>query len=266
MLQTILQDYQIIWWVLGFVCVFYLGTPLLVLFSQKLTAQPELKPLEMHTLEPVLAAFLMDRTNDLYALGYDEPVLLSMPNGAPGVKAYLITLVNRPAGDKAMVTAMVGEAAGTKMQTSYVEFSTRYDDDSVADTLNSSEIGAFAPGEKTIRTQTPSITDLGELYRLHQFVMKKHYAGKRKVLPEPGRMVEYLHEKAFRHSYEEQVSRGILKLEAGGQHYWPTVRGAYQMTWALLPPMKWYWMAKMKRQEQAILAELGAEQAKQSAS
>lgn len=250
-----LEDYNFVFWIVGLVTAFYLGTPLIILFSQKLSAKPLLTPLHMHSLDSQLSAFLMEKTTGLYELGFDEPTLLSMPNATPGVKGYLVTLVNRPARDKAMVTCLVGDGAGAKLQTWYVEFSTRYDDDSVVDTLNSSELSAFPPGGKTIRTQVPSVTEVAQLYHLHQFVMNRHFPQKRKTLFEPDEVVKYLHENAFKKAYEEQVQRGWLKLEAGGANYWPTVKGAYLMTWGLLPPMKWFRMAKLKKQEQAILTE-----------
>jgi hypothetical protein len=241
-------------WLIGFVAFYFLVTPLLILSTQKMSASPACDELQMHSLDPQLADFLMQKTNALYELGFDEPTLIHLPRAVSGVKAYLIMLVNRPAGDKAMVTALVGADVFT-IQTCYVEFSTRYVTDQCVDTLNSSELSAFRQGPENIRTQVPSVTDVNELYRLHQYMMKKSGITARKMLYEPGQAIAYLKQNALKNSYDAQVKKGWLSFDAAGDCYRPTLKGAYLMTWGLLQPMKWFRVQAMQRREQQILNE-----------
>lgn len=240
--------------VIGMIAFYFLATPLIILASQKMAARPDCEELQMHSLEPRLAQFIMDKTNALFALGFDEPALIHMSNPAPGVNAYLIMLVNRPQGDKVMVTALVGDA-GLRIQTWYVEFSTRYDNDHCVDTLNSSELSAFQQGPQNIRTQVPSVTDVDELYRLHQFKMKNSGITGRKVLYEPGHAVEYLLKYAIKKGYDEQVTKGWLRYDAAEDCYRATIKGAYLMTWGLLQPIKMFRAMAMRQQEKITLAE-----------
>lgn len=241
-------------WLLGFVAFYFLITPLLILSSQKMSASPACDELQMHTLDPQIADFLMQKTNALYELGFDEPTLIHLPSAVSGVKAYLIMLVNRPAGDKVMVTALVAADVLT-IQTWYVEFSTRYASDQCVDTLNSEELSAFQQGPENVRTQVPSVTDVKELYRLHQYMMKKSNITAKKMLYEPGQAVEYLKENALKKSYDAQVEKGWLTFDAAGNCYRPTVKGAYLMTWGLLQPMKWFRIVAMRKREREILSE-----------
>lgn len=244
-------------WILGFIAFYLLGTPLLILGTQKLFAAPVCEELQMHSLDPKLARFIMDKTNELFELGFDEPTLIHLPGASPGVNAYLVMLVNRPAGDKVMVSALVGEAA-VAIQTCYVEFSTRYENDCCVDTLNSEELSAFPTRPGNIRTQVPSITNVAELYRLHQYRMKTSGMSARKVLYEPGKAIEYLMKYAFKKSYDEQVNNGWLRYEAEGDCYRPTIKGAYLMSWGLIQPMKWFRMLAMRRKEREVLGEYRA--------
>lgn len=253
MLANWWEDPTLIYWIAGFVGFYFLGTPLLILFGQKMMADPACEELKMHTLDPQISQFLMDKTNELFEIGFDEPTMLHLPSPVPGVKGYLIMLVNRPAGDKAMVTALVGEAA--LIQTWYVEFSTRYVNNQCVDTLNSSELSAFQQGPENIRSQVPSVNDVGELYRLHQFKMKHSGITARKMLYEPGRAISYLKEYAIKKSYDEQVAKGWLRYDTAENCYRPTIKGAYLMTWGLIQPMKWFRMRAMKRREWELLAE-----------
>ncbi|MFT3883435.1 MAG: hypothetical protein QM703_27765 [Gemmatales bacterium] len=244
-------------WLVGCVAFYFFVTPLLILSNQKMSASPVCEELQMHSLDPQIAQFLMQKTNALYELGFDEPTLIHLPGAVSGVKAYLIMLVNRPAGDKVMVTALVAADVLT-IQTWYVEYSTRYATDQCVDTLNSSELSAFQQGPENIRSQVPSVTDVHELYRLHQYMMNKSNLTARKVLYEPGQAVAYLKEYALKKSYDKQVEKGWLRYDAAGDCYRPTVKGAYLMTWGLLQPMKWFRVQAMQSREREILKEFRA--------
>lgn len=254
MLAVWWDDPTLYLWLVGFVAFYFLVTPLLVLINQKMSASPACDELQMHSLDPQLANFLMDKTNALYELGFDEPTLIHLPGAVSGVKAYLIMLVNRPAGDKVMVTALVAADVLT-IQNCYVEFSTRYATNQCVDTLNSTELSAFQQSPENIRTQVPSVNDVKELYRLHQYMMKKSNITAKKVLYEPGQAISYLNEYALRKSYDKQVEKGWLSYDAAGDCYRPTVKGAYLMTWGQLQPMKWFRVQAMQRREQQILTE-----------
>lgn len=233
---------------------FYLLIPLLILNQQKLDANPKFKELNFDTLDAKTSKFLIKRTEALIKLGFAEPILLQIENPAPNVNAYLTMLVNRAAGDKAMVNVVM--STGEKpQQTSYVEFSTRFDSGEMFNTMNSEQLSGFRPGVQTIRTQTPSVADPAELYELHKFVMAKHAPSGRKTMFEPGKAIEFLKKSALIESYDEQVRMGFLKYDAAAEAYRPTVKGAYLMTWGLLPPFKGMRMAAMKRKEERILKE-----------
>src|SRR6266536_2542650 len=127
------EDFDFLLWLLTFIPAYYLGVPLLVRLQQRFPAHPKVMELDFGKLDSSLAEFLTTRTTALFALGFDEPTLVQLPNPAPHVTTYLIMLVNRQTGDKAMVTAIVGRGL-VPLQTLYLEFSTRFDTGEVFDT------------------------------------------------------------------------------------------------------------------------------------
>ena len=224
-------------WPVALALVYYGGLPLLVGLQQRYPTAPRLQELDLEALGPSLANFLMTRTRALFALGFDEPTLVQVPDQAPNVSTYLIMLINRRTGDKAMVTALVGRGA-VPLRTMYVEFSTRFESGEVFDTHNSQTLLAFPPAPLAVRTQVPPVNDLEELFRLHTFVMSKHDIRAKKVVYEPGQALDYLVRFVFVKTYEEKVKRGWMYYDQAGHCYRLTLKGAYRVVGGLLQPFK----------------------------
>jgi hypothetical protein len=236
----------------------YIGVPLLILAMQRFNARPKFHRLRLDAIDRPVAEFLADRAQALLALGFDDPVHLRTTDISPGVTAYLIMLVHPATADKAMVTVLIGGGA-PPIQTWYVEFSTRFADGKVFNTLNSAELNAFPPMPDSVRTQVPSVTDPEELYELHRAVIDRHAPEGRATTYEPGGEVEFLYQYAFRRLYEEQVRRGVFRPD-GADAYRLTVGGAYRLTWGLMPPFKQLRAAGMRREGRRVQAEFRARQ------
>jgi hypothetical protein len=159
-------------WLVFLVIFYYFGTPLLVLFRQKLAAHPKFRALDFDNLDPPIAQFLMTRTKDLFDMGFGEPTLIQS-RAASNVTLYLILLVNRPAGDKAFVTTAVGQGLVTIRAYSVV-FSTRFEAGEVFDTHNIRDPLAFPPDPNHVRTQVPMLGDLQKLYECRRVLSLRH--------------------------------------------------------------------------------------------
>ena len=241
-------------WLPAVAAAFYLGLPLLIYFQQKFPAHPEMLELDLEDLDRALAKFLMTRTRALVALGFDEPTTVQIPDAVPNVSSYLIMLVNRQAGDKAMVTVLIA-GGPAPMQTAYVEYSTRFEDGVVFDTLNSDQLNAFPPARQAVRTQTPTVSDPAELYRMHQFQMSKHDGGAKKVVYGRGGGLNYLTSVVLIDSYDKQVERGWLKYDSRTDAYRTTLKGAYLIVWGLVQPFKALRTLAMRSRENRVLRD-----------
>lgn len=251
-------DYLI--WIPVVIAAFYLGMPLLIRAQQKFPARPKLENLRFDDLDDETSQFLIKKTEALIKLGFAEPILVQIPDQAPNVTAYIVMLVHRAAGDKAMVSVLVSTGV-SEIKSSYVEFSTSYASGEMIDTSNSATLNAFPPSPKSVRTQTPSVTKTSELYRLHQYMMAQHEPSTEKVVFESGTELEYIREAVFNEMYQKQVERGSLYYNANEDAYRLTMKGAYLITWGLLPPFKWIREASLRRREASILREFRSSKA-----
>jgi hypothetical protein len=244
---------QLFWLLLTIPALYYLGLPLLILFQQKMQAHPRLDALDFDRLGPSISEFLVEQTNALFALGFDEPTLVQLPKPVNNVSSYLVLLVKRDSGDKAMVTAVIG---GQGLLKSFgVEFSTRFDTGEVFDTHNYQTLMAFPPLPTTTRTHVPTVKDCRELFALHSYVMNKHAPRGTKVVYAPGTALDYLVEFAFSRTYEGQAQRGWLYYDEVEDVYRFTTKGAYLVTWGLLQPIKALRLAILHQRARSILQE-----------
>ncbi len=76
---------------------------------------------------------------------------------------------------------MIAKAHSLVHQVLYFEFTTRFENGKVFDTLNGREL-LYPPDSETVRTQVPQLNDVRQLYQLHKYVMDKHEMVGGKVL------------------------------------------------------------------------------------
>jgi hypothetical protein len=243
-------------WLLAALAVFYFGAPLVIWAVHRMPAHPRFTAVEFNELDDTTAATLLAQIRSLHGIGFDEPIAVRMPNPVPNLSAYLVMLVNRMSGDEALVTAIFNTAGSAQtLATHYVEFNTRFETGEVFDTLNSKTLNSFLPGPKTVRTQTPTVTDPQELFRLHHFVMRKCGASGRRIVFPVGQGLDYLTSTIVTEACNHQVNHGRMYYEAASDAYRPTLKGAYLMTWGELHPFKAIRRITLRRAERQILEE-----------
>lgn len=251
---------ELLAWVPAVIVAAFALMPLMILFNQRLPARPDMDPLDLAQLPKATARHLMDRTRELIDLGFADPVTLELPEPAPMVIGYLILVANREAGDMAMAVTLVGAGGPLGIKTSYVEFTTELADWTMFDTYNSNQLGAFPASPTTVKTQAWAVTDTAELYRLHRHVMAAHAAaGKRELYPDdPDAAADWLSWHAFERLYERLEERGWLRRTRDRRTFVPTVKGAYLMTWGLMPPVTWVRKWLTARHAARLVADMRA--------
>jgi hypothetical protein len=241
-------------YILVVVGLFYVGLPIVLRFHQRFPTRPDLRPLGFDSLAPQISHFLTSRSEAVLKLGFAEPTLVRVMNAAPHVVSYLVMLINRERGDKAMVS-FITSTGPTPIQTAYLEYSTRFESGRVFNTLNSGTLPAFPPAPLATRTQTPSVQDPEELYRLHQYVIDRAGADGPKVMYEQDKALDYLIDYAFIKTYNIQVARGLLRYRPDEDAYRLTLLGAYRLVWGLLPPLKWLRHVLLIQRAKTVLRE-----------
>jgi hypothetical protein len=100
-------------------------------------------------------------------------------------------------------------------------------------TTNSTVASVFSRPRTTFACQLPQWTDLPTLYRAHQAHLTLRSGGAEPIPTEvSGSYVEHYETRTL----EKQCELGVHRR--AGEKYRPTLRGAFLMTWRLLPPLK----------------------------
>ncbi len=95
-----------LWTLAALAVMFYVGLPLLILFSQKMQARPQFVAIDPSNVPLEVTRYFSTVVPELEREGFRVMASLGMPNPAPNVQTFLVMLVHRSAGDKAMVTVV----------------------------------------------------------------------------------------------------------------------------------------------------------------
>jgi len=219
--------------ILLFAGFMYFVAPLFVLATQRQAANPQFQPYGT-TLQDSRFRFLTDSAARIQNLGFELVGYFGLIGYTTNVTLFLAYLIHRQNGDGALVV-MVQSNAGTSTQ--LVEYSTRFVDQGSLTTGNSRTQGVyFRPRQKPVY-HFPWINDPARLYNLHQQLIQRDKPGMQKEYVKPGAEIERLCD-GMRREMAEQLQPGILRLDKSGEWYRPTLKGAYLMSWKLLPPCK----------------------------
>lgn len=239
-----------------FVAMYFLIMPLMILSQTRSAAAPQFEWLQLDRLAPDVAQFLLTATNELAQEGFASVAYLLVPGITTHATPILALLINRQTGDKALVSVIYTFANGqTKIATKYVEFTTRFEDDSSVGTLNTRSLPAYYKPPYRRSFRFPDVQDLHHLYALHQALRQKFTPNLKPVLPPEGHEVAWL--AASMHEEQAlQVQAGRMRLDAAAGAYRPTLKGAYLMAWGLMWPIKPFRQWQLQQRSRALQREL----------
>ena len=251
------------YWILFAAGVYFVGVPLLILPTFRIEANPTLQivnPAEL-PLPGIVQQHLDAVETDLQQSGFAAVETVLLPCPLPNASAVLRVYVNRATQEAAMANSVFGMAGGhVNRHVQYVEFTTRYVDGHVFNTLNSSEPGSFPIPSHVLTVRIPWMTDVRRLHKIHQAITAaKGPAGPKQLRLDAtfdGDVLAFI-QACMREEMEHARSVGYLQLTASASHYRATLLGAYLMTWRQLPPIKQLLMRRDRRRVEALLREFG---------
>jgi len=243
------------------VCAAYLLLPLLIKSSFKQRADPHFDYYDPEeSLPPLPVIQLLDRTSEqMKQAGFSLVDYISLPDQMPNVVAIGALFANYQENDAAMAVMIWAFEGNVKIQNEHVEFSTEFDDGSIVDTNSNVQEGAFAPVENKWILQFPRVKDAAKLYRVHQRALQEFTSGKtKKRLPPEDLLVEGARQGMI-NELTGQIGTGYLYLDADGEYFRPTWKGAYLMCWKMMWPVSTVRRILRNRKANSLLAEWGME-------
>jgi hypothetical protein len=245
-----------------FVGLPYVVMPLVILFVQKMDANPKLLPLLAAEIPAEVLPKLKGNTETLESLGFTAEAYLSMPQQMANIRAFVVLLTEQKTGDRASAITIIAKQSDGKAQiNNYVEFSTRFESDILVNTYNSTVIGSFDPLLNEKKIVFAGMSDLRKMYQLHRFIIERVAEIGPSDPPkrhDPQKAAEFM-ATAMQRSYDDQVGTGLLRKDAPAGVYRPTLLGAFKMTWRLLPPLKQILTRKRDALAKKVLADFERE-------
>ena len=240
--------------ILKLYCVLILLGPILLRSKFRLKAKlnPQMVPLE--SLPPDVQSFMTSRTAPITKLGF-EPVghiALSMVNNAGSFMALF-------SNSRTLEWADVSVVKSAKQFKVYIEFITRCSDDSQVDTNTSSTAPVLSPTPSYHVFRFPQIQDASVLYQAHRKLVQQNIRGSRPELPPKGQELAELKRRLERYGVRQQ-RQGYMVLDATGEYYRLTWKGAVLGAWRSIWPVSVLRNMWMQGQSQTRLRALGVGQ------
>jgi hypothetical protein len=216
----------------------YIGGPLLVKQQQAINARAPIVPIAIERMPEEVYALFGESAAEFQSLGFELIAYFTQPGMVGNVTPYVALWTNRGAGQSACATVIYTHAPNLPVQTKrYLEFSTKMAEGMAVMTNNATSLGSFKKVRTSDSLYAAQVQDAQQLYRLHLYresVLTQ--PGAPRFLPAPGHELESFRE-GSEYVIRRQVGTGYY-LDAGDGVYRMTFRGAFAMTWALLPPFK----------------------------
>lgn len=250
--MTGILDYGIIGLLLKLYGVLFVLGPIVLrgTFRYKAKMNPQLVPQE--ALPEDVRKFMTTRLPGITALGFQPVGYVSFGSMAPNTQSYMALLSNSQTAEWADVSVV---KAPTKVR-GYIEFITRCSDDSQVDTNTNSTAPVLFPSPSYHVFRFPQIKDGFTLYRAHRMLVQEKIGGSRPELPPPGQELSELKRRLERYGPRQQ-ERGYMYLEADGQNFRLTWKGAILGAWRSIWPisaLRGWWM---QNRSQVRLKSLG---------
>lgn len=153
--------------------ILYLVAPLIIFFTQRQAANPQLQSYGPELPNPKLQ-FLAITAGQMQALGFELIGYFGYIGQTRNVNAYIVYLIHRKNGD-AGIAALMETTAGITART--VEFATRFIDQSSITTGNSKTPSVYIRPRNKPVYRFPWISDPARLYEIHQQLILRRQIG-----------------------------------------------------------------------------------------
>jgi hypothetical protein len=193
----------------------------------------------------------------LSELGFRSVGTLRREVAVPPQASYMTVYVHDSLREIAQVIGVITQSkvAAYRVVT-VVGFVTEYVDGTWIETSNSKSASVFPPNRRGKAIRCPGIWDLELLHRFHRARVERDGGGRMATLDRAKSAlarVEWEH----RETFERLIRAGYFKMDAAGENYVRTVKGAYLMAYRLLPPWKQINMRMGARRAEKELRQLG---------
>lgn len=235
----------------------YIYAPFKIRRQQIKDVKVDYVPIELPELAPEVAQAFVAATRGLVACGFQALGHLTHYTHKTAQESYVSIWVNPSGVDHAQIIGVCtpSELQGLRVVT-LVTFRTEFTDGTSIVTTSSSSAGVFPRDPKVSAVRCPGIRDFALLYRFHRARVDRDRARRTATLDRV-KDARTRMENEWTETYQRLVGAGYYTLDPSRQQYVPTLKGAFLMTYRLLPPFKQIQKFQRDRLAERALRELG---------
>lgn len=237
----------------------YLIGPILIRLTQRWPARPAFEPYDpiLHPLPDDLAVSFRQSVDALIRSGLRSIADAAHASNMSKVQVRVALLADAAGEEHALVLCGRSTNPKVKLAACHVEFPTKFADGGGLTVNNSTQPDTYAPAPGRFLERFPQVRDPARLRRVNAALLDRHYAGRARVPLEPAQDPTAFIAEAAGREYQLQVGTGYMWLDERAEAWRPTWRGAWGMTYRLLPPFRQILESRRRRRAAALLAELG---------
>jgi hypothetical protein len=242
---------------LFFVSLFYgivlvLG-PIVLRIQFRYRAQVEPRVGSFEDLPAEAREFIEPRVTTLALWNFDVVAYLNLGSIAARTESFMALLSNPHTAEWASVTFVISRSK----KVGFMEFMTRCSEEMQIDTNTNPAAPVLFPLPQHHVFRFPHIQEVFTLYRVHRMLVTEITHGALPVLPPGGQEVAELKRRLDRYG-PSQAEHGYLYLDADGENYRLTWKGAILGAWRAVWPVPLVRGWRMHKENQTVLNRIGA--------
>jgi len=231
----------------------FLLAPIALKMRFRLRAKIKVSAIQVKDLPEAARAYLEGRVAEFGKWNFELVSYVNLGNVTPPVGAYMALLSNSFTAEWADATFIVSPVR----RYGYFEFITRCSEQLQIDTNTAPSVPVFfsVPEHPTFRF--PQIDDVFKLYRIHRMLVTEIARGALPLLPSTGEELAELERRLERYGAWQQ-KHGFMSLDAAGENYRLTWKGAILGAWRSIWPISMFRAWRRWMENRAILNRVGA--------
>jgi hypothetical protein len=241
---------------LFFVLVFYgillVVGPIVLRIQFRYRANVEPRVVAFGDLPAEVREYIEPRVATFALWNFDLIAYLNLGRIAARTESFMALLSNPHTAEWAGITFVISRTKKTR----FMEFMTRRSEEMQIDTSTDSTAPVLFPLPQHHVFRFPQIQDVYTLYRVHRMLVNEITRGALPVLPPPGQELVELKRRLDRYGPWQQ-EHGYMYLDAKGENYRLTWKGAILGAWRAVWPVPLVRGWRMQKENQTVLNRIG---------
>src|SRR5881394_2428444 len=203
---------------------------------------------------PLITWLRMGEVAGLEGAQFRQVADLARTSGGLFLLVTRVVLLQHPEGETATIAMMYSEKTGAALP--MVEFTAELPDGRMLDVNYSVTIPIFAPRPGRQVYRFPEVRDPLRLHKIYRVLFRRQFGSstlrQRDIASDPARFLAEVMDAEHR----AQMEAGYYRFDERARRWRPTLRGAFVMTWRMLPPFKQIIKAGVRSRARRALGEI----------